>query len=148
MASAAGVFVVDGSLCLSTHRARTFLRSGWLRKAQPGTEAVADDEGADDRFFAALASPDRLAILRELCVVWRENGRTGSLNIGEVAARTEQSRFSASRNLAILRDAGLVIGARDGYQVRHRLDASGFEPLEDWLYPVMDVLAQGSVLPD
>ncbi|MHC3000535.1 hypothetical protein OB08_15880 [Microbacterium sp. HJ5] len=59
-------------------------------------------------------------------------GRSGSLNIGEGCTHGAVA-LQRVENLSILRDAGLVIGARDGYQVRRRLDASGFEPLEDWI---------------
>lgn len=92
--------------------------------------------------FQALASADRLAVIGVLCLAYTDSDHgDGTLSITEIAARTEQSRFRASRNLAILRRSGLVVAHRAGHQLRHHLAPSGFEPLEDWIYPLVDVLA-------
>lgn len=86
--------------------------------------------GSVAQLVAALASTDRLAILAELGRQ-RESTACG-LSISEVAARTGLTRFSASRHLRVLADASLAQPTRNRHAIIHRLDASAFEPVEDW----------------
>lgn len=90
-------------------------------------EAIAD--GGLLAVFRALATSERLAVLSVL----RARAPRG-MNISEVAAATEMSRFTASRHLKVLCAAGLVVSMRRNQSVVHRLDSRGFERMEDWLY--------------
>ncbi|MCR2799380.1 helix-turn-helix domain-containing protein [Microbacterium sp. zg-Y818] len=81
--------------------------------------------------FGALANVDRIAIIDMLRGVAAEH--PGGVSISRVAEATGLTRFSASRHLRILRDAGLVSATRRRPSVMHRLDARGFDAVEDWL---------------
>ena len=89
----------------------------------------AGDEGGLLAAFRALANADRLAVLRVL----RECAPSG-MNISQVAAATELTRFTASRHLQVLCVAGFVSATRHEKSIMHRLDPHGFEQVEDWLY--------------
>lgn len=82
----------------------------------------------------ALANEDRLRLVGEIAA----SGGVEGLTIAELALRVEISRFSASRHLGILRDAGVVHCRRVGVRRLHTLDSEAFERLEDWLYPLVD----------
>jgi len=81
--------------------------------------------------FGALANPDRLAILEILGDA--QSTRAPGMSISMIAARTELSRFSASRHLRILCDAGVVQPHRVGPAILHSLSLAGLERAEDWL---------------
>ncbi|WP_127818095.1 ArsR/SmtB family transcription factor [Microbacterium sp. CPCC 204701] len=87
----------------------------------------------------ALANEDRLRLVREIATEHAVSACEG-FTIAELATRVEISRFAASRHLGILRDAGLVCRRQVGVRSVHTLDPSGFEMLEDWLYPLIDAL--------
>ena len=87
----------------------------------------------------ALANEDRLRLVGELAASAASDAREG-LTIAELAVRVEISRFSASRHLGILRDAGLVDRRLLGVRSIHTLTPAAFERLEDWLYPLVDAL--------
>lgn len=97
------------------------------------------DAGPLAAIIRALANEDRLRLVREIAT---EHGASAceGLTIAELAGRVEISRFSASRHLGILRDAGLVRRRQVGVRSIHTLDPCGFELLEDWLYPLIDAL--------
>ena len=88
------------------------------------------------RTFQALANGDRLPLLRALLLQDVEDGPARS--IAGLAAQTELSRFSASRHLSILHDAGVVVVRRSGHRKLHYLNLRHFTHLEDWLYPFVD----------
>jgi ArsR family transcriptional regulator, repressor of sdpIR and other operons len=69
-----------------------------------------------DRTFKALADPTRRRILALL--------REGDLPAGEIAAQFPVAWASISHHLAVLRDAGLVISARDGQFIRYSLNTT------------------------
>lgn len=65
----------------------------------PSSRFIGSNEERSD-VFEALASADRLQVIRALCVAYRDSeGGDGALSITQIATRTEQSRFRASRNL-------------------------------------------------
>jgi DNA-binding transcriptional ArsR family regulator len=79
----------------------------------------------EDRVFQALADPNRRAIF-------------ASLTRGEAAVKDLTTRFSisqpaVSQHLALLKDAGLVRGRRDGRCVYYRVRPRGMKPLIDWI---------------
>ena len=69
-----------------------------------------------DRTFKALADPTRRRILALL--------RESDLPAGEIAAQFPVAWASISHHLAVLRDAGLVISARDGQFIRYSLNTT------------------------
>ena len=81
--------------------------------------------------FRALADPTRRAILKLL--------RNGPRTSGEIAARFPTSWATISRHLGVLREAKLIIGERDGQNVRYELNTTVFqdvaEHLMDWVKP-------------
>lgn len=83
--------------------------------------------------FTALASDNRLAIVEALLASERSEPGSG-LSISGVASITELSRFSASRHLGILRNAGVVVAEPAGMSMRHRVATAALEQIEDWLY--------------
>ena len=81
--------------------------------------------------FKALADPTRRRILRIL--------RDGPLTSGEIAERFDTSWPTVSRHLAMLRDAGLILSAREGQQIVYELNTTVVEDvvnsLLDWVRP-------------
>jgi DNA-binding transcriptional ArsR family regulator len=71
--------------------------------------------------FRALADPTRRKILDLL----REKPRTS----GEIAAAFPATWPTISRHLAVLREAGLIIAAREGQHIRYELDSSVVQDL-------------------
>lgn len=96
--------------------------------AEPWDDA---EGGALLTALRALANGERLAVLQVL------RGCPAGLNISQVAAATELSRFTASRHLKLLCAAGLVTATRCEQSVVHRIAPQGFEPVEDWLYDMV-----------
>ena len=86
------------------------------------------------RLFAALANSDRIAIINTL----RDHARQHpeGLAISRVAQEAGLTRFSASRHLRVLCEAGLVTVTKRRRALLHKIDARGFEAGEDWLYDV------------
>jgi ArsR family transcriptional regulator, repressor of sdpIR and other operons len=69
-----------------------------------------------DRTFKALADPTRRRILALL--------RDGDLPAGEIAAQFPVAWASVSHHLTVLREAGLVVSARDGQFIRYSLNTT------------------------
>ena len=99
----------------------------------------ADEGVALATVIRALANEDRLRIVSEIAAALA-SGAVEGLTIAESAARVEISRFSASRHLGILREAGVVRRRQVGVRSLHSLDPVAFELVEDWLYPLVDAL--------
>jgi DNA-binding transcriptional ArsR family regulator len=98
------------------------------------------DRGWFGRAFFALANDDRLAIVAAL-----GGGTSPGQSITQIAASAGLNRFSASRHLGILRDAGIVRAEKDGVRIIHQLNIDGLDSIEDWLYSVKP---QETYLPD
>ena len=80
---------------------------------------------AETRIFQALADPSRRAIFESLT--------RGEAAVKDLTARFEISQPAVSQHLATLRDAGLVIGRREGRRVYYRVGPRGLKPLIDWI---------------
>ncbi|HDS29008.1 MAG TPA: ArsR family transcriptional regulator [Candidatus Acetothermia bacterium] len=79
--------------------------------------------------FRLLAVDTRLEILLTL--------RSQSLCVGALAARLGLTQGAVSQHLKLLRDAGLLMAARDGHFVHYRVDE---ELLAGWLTRICDLL--------
>lgn len=66
-------------------------------------------------FFAALADPTRLKLLRLLC---RQNDRD-ALCVNALAGLLEVTQSAVSQHLRVLKAAGLVKGERRGYHIHY-----------------------------
>lgn len=90
--------------------------------------------GGLQQVFAALANSDRIAIVEVLAEMAAIHPR--GVPISLVADRTELTRFSASRHLRILVEAGVVDVERERQSALHRLNADGLLGAEDWVVAV------------
>lgn len=79
--------------------------------------------------FAALGDPTRAMILARL-------SREGRLTLTDLARDAPISRQAVSRHVAVLTDAGLVAGAREGRELRLSLRPEALAPAADWLAQV------------
>lgn len=91
--------------------------------------------------LSALAEPTRLAALR---LVWNNLGEPCVCEIMDDLHIT-QSR--ASRHMAVLRNAGLVLDRRDGQWTRYRRNPELDEELVRMVQGVLDVMPEGGVVP-
>ncbi|MHB1224655.1 MAG: autorepressor SdpR family transcription factor [Gemmatimonadaceae bacterium] len=84
--------------------------------------------------FRALSDPSRREILRLL--------RQGPRSSGEIAEHFQSSWPTISRHLGVLREAGLILGERNGQQVIYELNTTVLddlvEHLIEWLRPSDD----------
>ncbi|WP_344163650.1 metalloregulator ArsR/SmtB family transcription factor [Nocardiopsis rhodophaea] len=81
----------------------------------------------NDKIYEALAYPTRREILRLL--------RDGDhATPGEIAETLDIPKPTLSGHLGILKNAGLVIGERQGTTIRYRIDTSIFEDLLEELH--------------
>jgi DNA-binding transcriptional ArsR family regulator len=80
---------------------------------------------AENKMFQALADPSRRAIFASLT--------GGEAAVKDLTARFAISQPAVSQHLAILKDAGLVNGRRDGRCVYYRVEPGGMKPLIDWM---------------
>jgi DNA-binding transcriptional ArsR family regulator len=82
--------------------------------------------------FRALADPTRREILAML--------RDGPMAAGDIAAAFDSAWPTISRHLGILRDAGLVLGERDGQRIRYELNTS---VMQDFVQHLLEWSGQG-----
>lgn len=88
---------------------------------------VFDDDSGADLLFRALADPTRRQLLDRLR---RESGQT----LGGLCAGLGMTRQSASKHLALLEAAGLLITLRRGRRKLHYLNASPVQEIADrWI---------------
>jgi DNA-binding transcriptional ArsR family regulator len=78
----------------------------------------------EDKVFQALADPSRRAIFESLM--------HGEAAVKSLTARFDISQPAVSQHLAMLKDAGLVNGRRDGRCVYYRVEPRGMKPLFNW----------------
>ncbi len=83
------------------------------------------NSATENRIFAALADPSRRAILESLV--------HGEAAVKDLTARFDISQPAVSQHLAALKDAGLVVGRREGRNVYYRMEPHGMKPLIDWI---------------
>lgn len=79
-----------------------------------------------DVVFAALADGTRRELLRAIV-----NG--GPCTATELAADRDITRQAVSKHLAVLGQAGLVSGRRDGREVRYEADTGPLDTATDWI---------------
>ena len=84
--------------------------------------------GLADDVFDALADPTRRRIVERL-------GRCPA-SAGEIAERLPVSRQAVVKHLALLEEAGLVLGERDGRRVVFRLTPGAFADAARWMHDV------------
>ena len=82
---------------------------------------------SDDLVYRALASGTRRGILDLLAEAPRP--------VHDLASHFAMSRPSVSEHLKVLRDAGLVVEARQGRERHYRLDPAPLAEVHDWLSP-------------
>lgn len=85
------------------------------------------DNAADveTRIFQALADPSRRKIFEALT--------QGEAAVKDLTGQFAISQPAISQHLAVLREAGLVSGRREGRSIFYRVDPQGMKPLVDWL---------------
>jgi len=83
-----------------------------------------------EKFFAALADGTRL---RALVLLHHE----GELCVCELVAALDELQPKISRHIAVLREAGIVIGRRDANRSFYRIA----ESLSDWARRILDETA-------
>ena len=80
---------------------------------------------AETKIFQALADPSRRAIFESLA--------RGEAAVKDLTAHFDISQPAISQHLAMLKEAGLVHGRRDGRCVYYRVEPRGMQPLIDWI---------------
>lgn len=80
---------------------------------------------AEDRIFHALADPSRRAIFVALT--------EGEAAVRDLTGRFTISQPAISQHLAVLKEAGLVEGRKEGRSVHYRVRHGGLKPLVDWV---------------
>jgi ArsR family transcriptional regulator len=78
------------------------------------------------RLAHALGAPPRVRIVRMLV-------RRGPLVAGEIAKELPLAPSTVSEHLRVLREAGLIHGAREGQHVRYEADLSALRKLTSLL---------------
>ncbi|GEK79159.1 ArsR/SmtB family transcription factor [Agrococcus baldri] len=94
------------------------------------------DEIGIDRWLALMADSDRRAIVDHLAM----HARGGEVTIGELAFAVGVTRFSMSRHLQILRDAGLVELRKSGNRVMARVTPEPMRLIDDWVWSILEAL--------
>ncbi len=85
---------------------------------------------------------------REMLQILLENLTTGSgeMSVSELVARTGLSQPTVSKQLKVLRDAGVVGVREEGQHRLYHLDPTPLEELEDWVIPFLSVTIPGITL--
>lgn len=83
---------------------------------------------------------------REMLQILLENlvHDSGEMSVSELVARTGLSQPTVSKQLKVLRDAGLVGVREDGQHRLYHLDPTPLEELEDWAIPFLSANFPGS----
>jgi DNA-binding transcriptional ArsR family regulator len=79
----------------------------------------------EEKIFHALADRSRRAIFQSLT--------RGEAAVKDLTERFDLSQPAVSQHLAVLKDAGLVDGRREGRRVYYRVEPRGMKPLLDWI---------------
>ncbi|MCR2810949.1 MULTISPECIES: helix-turn-helix domain-containing protein [unclassified Microbacterium] len=99
-----------------------------------------------ERRLSAVAFGERRALLEQL-LHQHLDGNDGT-TITALAAATGTNRFTASRHLSVLRDAGLVRADAAGTRRLHRIDLDAMWSLDEWLYPFIDAAGRDALEAD
>jgi DNA-binding transcriptional ArsR family regulator len=81
---------------------------------------------AQDRVFVALADGTRRDLLRSIAA-------GGPVTATELAASRDITRQAVAKHLAVLGEAGLVHGERQGREVRYAADTTPLEGATEWI---------------
>ena len=83
---------------------------------------------------------------REILQILLENltTSTGEMSVSELVSRTGLSQPTVSKQLKVLREAGVVGVREDGQHRLYHLDPTPLEELEDWVIPFLSVNFPGS----
>lgn len=83
---------------------------------------------------------------REILQILLENltTSTGEMSVSELVSRTGLSQPTVSKQLKVLREAGVVGVREDGQHRLYHLDPTPLEELEDWVIPFLSVDFPGS----
>lgn len=92
----------------------------------PLTAGAAIPGWSPDQVLAALADPNRRRLLAELA---RRGGATATV-LAEVLPVTRQA---VVKHLAVLHRCGLVLGSRQGREVRYHVQTTGLTVTAQWL---------------
>jgi DNA-binding transcriptional ArsR family regulator len=82
-----------------------------------------------DAIFGALSDRSRREVMRHI-------SQEGGASASELAERMPISRQAIVKHLASLAEAGLVIGEREGRQVRYRLTPGPLNEAMSWMTDV------------
>ena len=77
--------------------------------------------------FELLVDPTRRRLIEEL--------REGECSVGTLVERLEMSQPAVSKQLRVLREAGLASVRRDAQRRIYRLNPEGLRELDEWLEP-------------
>ena len=77
--------------------------------------------------FDLVADPTRRRLLEEL--------RDGERSVGTLVERLDMSQPAVSKQLRVLREAGLASVRRDAQRRIYRLNPAGLRELDEWLRP-------------
>ncbi len=80
--------------------------------------------------FELLADPTRRRVLDEL--------RAGERSVGDLVERLKMNQPAVSKQLRVLREAGLATVRVDAQRRIYRLDAAGLREVDEWLAPYRD----------
>lgn len=87
--------------------------------------AIAATQIIDTKLFTALCEPIRVQILARLI-------QLGRSDIGEICTGFKQDRSVISRHLVVLKDAGILVSAKEGRHTFYEVDGPGvLKRLED-----------------
>ncbi len=75
--------------------------------------------------FFVLADSTRRRLLQELSA--------GDRSVGALVERLDMSQPAVSKQLRVLREAGLATVRRDGRRRIYRLNPDGLRPVDEWL---------------
>ena len=83
---------------------------------------------------------------REILQILLENltTSTGEMSVSELVSRTGLSQPTVSKELKVLREAGIAGVREDGQHRLYHLDPTPLEELEDWVIPFLSVNFPGS----
>ena len=80
--------------------------------------------------FELLADPTRRRVLDEL--------RAGERSVGDLVERLKMNQPAVSKQLRVLREAGLATVRVVAQRRIYRLDAAGLREVDEWLAPYRD----------
>ena len=88
---------------------------------------------ASNDTFKAIADPTRRQILHLL--------RDGEMTAGDLAGQFDMTKPSMSHHFAILKDADLIIGRRDGQTIWYALNTTVLQDIVAWVMDLSDLSA-------